>query len=339
MNKARLISRIEEQRIDNREKRENGRREKRMDGEMLEIKVPGSTANLGPGFDTLGLAIPLYLTIRVKLADTFQIIVKGEHLSSLPTDRSNLIYRSMEQLYELAGKSIPPLSLEIESEIPLSRGLGSSGSAIIAGLLAANELLGQIKTKDELLQIAAKIEGHSDNIGASLYGGFIIAGGNPELAIVEKLPYPEEMKLLLLIPKYTLSTNVARKQIPERIPLKDASQNIGNTALLAHYFATGQIEKIPLVMKDKLHQPYRQNVVKGLERILYYAEQKHFAAALSGAGPTIILFLRDFEVPYIAEIANEVAEIEGVELDLKLVTIQKEGPLIHRIENPTPTCN
>lgn len=295
----------------------------------FEVKVPGSTANLGPGFDSFGLALSLYLTLRVEMAENTSIRLIGNQLASLPTNEDNLVYQSFKHLFDLEGKKIPEVSLEIESEIPLSRGLGSSGTAIIAGLMAANQFMESPKPIDDLFQIAAKLEGHPDNIGASLFGGFVVTAFDGERAKLAQLPFPEDLKVMVAIPDYILSTSVARKQIPDLIPLKDVSFNIGHAALLIAYLSTGQTDKLSLVMRDRVHQPYRQAAVKGLSRILQESENSGiFSAALSGAGPTIILFYKEEQTLKVEEILGHIVLEEDIRLDLKVLSVAKEGAFI-----------
>lgn len=296
----------------------------------FEIRVPGSTANLGHGFDSLGLALPFYLTIRVQTAEKNSITLTGKHLESVPTDENNLIYKSIKHLFDLENEEIPAISLEIESDIPLTRGLGSSAAAIIAGLLAANELLDKRKTMEEIFQISARMEEHADNVGASLFGGLVVSAYDGEKAHIQRLPFPDDLKIMLAIPEYTLYTSVARGQIPERIPLKDVSFNIGHTALLVTYLITGQLDKIPMVMKDRVHQPYRQNSVKGLEKILKQAQELGlYSAALSGAGPTIILFVQEKSIKEAEKMLRSVALEEAVDFTIKTVSYAKEGAKIY----------
>lgn len=295
----------------------------------FEVRVPGSTANLGPGFDSFGLALSLYLTLRVETAEKTSIRLIGDHLGTLPTNEDNLVYQSFRHLFDLEGQSVPEVSFELESEIPLARGLGSSGSAIIAGLMAANQLLESPKSMDDLFQIAAKLEGHPDNIGASLFGGFVITVFDGKRAKLAQLPFPEDLKIMVAIPDYLLSTSFARGQIPKQIPLNDVSYNIGHAALLIAYLSTGQIEKLSLAMRDRVHQPYRQSAVKGLSRILQESEKSGvFSGALSGAGPSIVLFYKEEKTMQITEILDQIAQEEEIVLDLKVLSVAKEGAFI-----------
>ncbi|WP_339063954.1 homoserine kinase [Tepidibacillus marianensis] len=304
-------------------------------GQTIHVKVPASSANLGPGFDSLGLALPLYLTVQVSLAKRDLILVYGDHLAGLPLDSSNLIYQTMQFFAEKIEQKLPPIAIKIESEIPLSRGLGSSGAAIVAGLLAANELFHRNKDKREILQYAAKLEGHADNVAASIFGGLVVTAWDGEKARAESFPIADSLQVLLAVPNYTLSTNTARKAIPTMIPVKDAAFNVGNVSLLVSYFITGQFGKIPFAMRDRLHQPYRQTVVKGLERVIQdMNERALWGAALSGAGPTLILFLQSNQIHEAEEFIRQIEVEEGVEFDILACPIENEGAeiLIETIE-------
>lgn len=304
-----------------------------VENKTFEIKVPASTANIGPGFDSFGLALPLYLTIRVSLAEKNSFKIIGEHLAPLPSDESNLIYQTMLKLFEIEQKEMPKISMEVESEIPLSRGLGSSGTAIVGGLLAANQLLDNPKSKDELLQIASKIEGHPDNVGASLYGGFTVTASNEEKVEIVSFPFPKELKIVVAIPKYTLSTEVARGLIPIKIPVEDVAFNIGHATLLLAYLIKGELDKIPFAMQDRIHQPYRQQNIKGLQRIIDEANKKGaFSAALSGAGPTILFFVKEENILEVENLLSEVMFEEKIEMDILTLSYDEHGAIARVIE-------
>lgn len=298
----------------------------------FEIKVPASTANIGPGFDSFGLALPLYLTIRFRVAEKNSFNIIGENLSPLSKDESNLIYQTMVKLFDMEQEKLPPIAMEIESKIPLSRGLGSSGTAIIGGLLAANQLLVNPKSKEELLQIASSIEGHPDNVGASLYGGFVVTASVKDKVELVSFPFPDDLKVVVAIPKYTLSTEVARGLIPDKIPVKDAAFNIGHAALFLAYIVKGELDKIPFAMQDRVHQPYRQKNIKGLQRAIDEADKRGiFSAALSGAGPTILFFVQEEKLEEVYKFLNKVSVEEEVELDVLTMNYAKQGACINKL--------
>jgi homoserine kinase len=301
-----------------------------VEGQMYEVRVPATTANLGPGFDSFGLALSLFLRIRFRLAAATKISFAGEQLSSLPANKGNLIYRSIQHLFKLEGKAVPELELIINSEIPLARGLGSSGSAIVGGLYVANFLLGEPYTREQLFRIAVELEGHSDNVGASMFGGFVVTtyDGVKDAEVV-KLPFPEQLKIVLLIPDEHFSTKAARGLIPEQIPLADVSYNIGHASLLLAYLMTGEIDKLSIAMRDQVHQPYRAAGVKGLGRAIKLAtESGHFSAALSGAGSTILFFTTTEYLPEVYQTVELIMAKEEISGQIVTVNYQEQGVML-----------
>jgi homoserine kinase len=255
----------------------------------VRVKVPASTANLGPGFDTIGMAFQLYTTITMRFAKRAEVILHGEELKGLPTNESNLVYQMAVAIFKLIGMPVPHLQIEMWSDIPLTRGLGSSAAAIVGGLVAANELAGRPFTKEEIYLLSTKQEGHPDNVGASLFGGIVVAAMEDEKVPYLKIDPHESLKALALIPDFQLSTEKARGILPEQYTRQDTIYSLSRTGLLVAALAQGKYELLQLAMKDRLHQPYRASLVPGLTTIL---ENAHLygalGTALSGAGPTII---------------------------------------------------
>ncbi|CAH1204241.1 Homoserine kinase [Paenibacillus plantiphilus] len=255
------------------------------------VKVPASTANLGPGFDTLGMALSLYAWIEMSALASGETVIDlhGDGLNGIPRDKSNLIYKIAQLVFDEAGVAIPELHISMYSEIPLTRGLGSSASAIIGALTAANALIGNPLEQDRLFQIATKLEGHPDNVGASLFGGIIVSswdGSRAELIRLE--PHPE-LDVLVAIPAFQLSTEKARHALPSQIALNDAVFNVASSSLLVAALASGRFDLIKHAMRDRLHQPYRAALIPGMATILEEATAHGaLGAALSGAGPTLL---------------------------------------------------
>ena len=197
----------------------------------VSVKVPATTANLGPGFDCLGLALPIYNTITVE-----ETIMPGtgveiniidetneQDIISIPTDENNIVYKAIELLYNSIGQTPDELKITINTHIPIARGLGSSAAVAVGGLLAANKLLGSPADEAALLSIASEIEGHPDNVTPAIVGGFVLASLEEDGSVVyRKLPWPKDWKITVCIPDYELATDIARSVIPEEIPLKDA---------------------------------------------------------------------------------------------------------------------
>lgn len=263
-----------------------------MEGKVVHVSVPGSTANLGPGFDTLGMALNLYVQIEMRLADELSIELHGDNMEGIPTDETNLIYQVAQQVFERAGAEPHPLHIAMKSDIPLARGLGSSAAAIVGGMVAANALIGHPLSKDELFQMAAALEKHPDNAGASLFGGIVAARWDGTRADYIRIDPDPRLQLLAAVPDFHLATDDARKLIPQQIDLQDAVYNISHSSLLVAALCTGRLDMISAAMKDRLHQPHRAAKIPGMQKILQHAcDQGALGAALSGAGPTLIAFV------------------------------------------------
>ncbi|RKD23911.1 homoserine kinase [Ammoniphilus oxalaticus] len=258
----------------------------------VQVTVPASTANLGPGFDTIGMAFQLYTTIRMTVSDRPEVIMHGDQLHELPTDQTNLVYQMAELIFNKITRELPPLRIEMKSDIPLTRGLGSSATAIVGGLVAANFLAGEPLSKEEILSIAAELEGHPDNVGAALFGGIVVAVMEEERVPYLKISPDPQLKALAVIPDFQLSTEKARNVLPQQYSKQDTVFSVGRASLLAAGLASGQYHVLASAMQDKLHQPYRMSLVPGMEELLQGVyEYGALGAALSGAGPTVIALL------------------------------------------------
>ncbi|WP_168121626.1 homoserine kinase [Paenibacillus sp. HB172176] len=287
-----------------------------MGNRRVTVKVPASTANLGPGFDSLGMALSLYAWIEMSEAGSgetsFQLF--GDGMDQLPKDKSNLLYKVAQMVFKEAGANVPELNIAMYSEIPLARGLGSSASAIIGALVAANALIGSPLSKDKLFQMATAMEGHPDNVAASLFGGIVVSAWDGEAAQVARIEPPEALRTLVAIPAFHLLTEKARHALPSEVSMADAVFNVGRSSLLVAALAGGELALIRHAMKDKLHQPYRAALIPGMAEILERAADfGALGVALSGAGPTLIAFV-------------DAASSEKGELERFLqATLQKEG--------------
>ncbi|WP_151736486.1 homoserine kinase [Paenibacillus tengchongensis] len=257
--------------------------------EKARVKVPASTANLGPGFDTLGMALPLYAWIEMEEASETVFHLYGGEMAGLPQDKSNLLYQVAQLVFAEAGVEVPELSISMYSEIPLTRGLGSSASAIVGALAAANVMIGSPLSDARLFDLATALEKHPDNVGASLFGGIITAVWDGTHADYIRIEPPENLEVLVVIPEFELSTTKARGVLPTEIGIGDAVHNISRTSLLTAALASGRLEMIGRAMQDRLHQPYRAALVPGMEKLLAEATAHGaLGIALSGAGPTLL---------------------------------------------------
>lgn len=265
-------------------------------GKKITVKVPASTANLGPAFDSIGMAFQLYTSVTAQRAPETTVRVYGEELKDLPADKSNLIYQVMEKVFSTVGEPMPELSISVESKIPLTRGLGSSASAIVAALLAANRLVESPLPTEDIYHMASVMEAHPDNVGASLFGGIVVATIEQRQTPYIRLTPPNELKVVAAIPDYPLLTHQARNVLPETYNRKDVVHSISHSSLLVAALATGQLDLLTHAMQDRVHQPYRASLMPGMEMILNEAPNHGaLGAALSGAGPTLIAFATDGE--------------------------------------------
>ncbi|MBM7563761.1 homoserine kinase [Paenibacillus sacheonensis] len=261
-----------------------------INGQVL-VRVPASTANLGPGFDTLGMALSLYAWIEMEATKDGETVIElyGDGLNGIPTNKTNLIYKVAQMVFEEAGVNIPELRIAMYSDIPLTRGLGSSASAIVGALVAANALAGSPLSEDKLFQMASELEGHPDNVGASLFGGIVVSAWDGTRAEKVRIAPHENLEVLVAIPSFQLSTEKARHALPDKLDMKDAVFNVASSSLLVAAFASGNLELISFAMRDKLHQPYRAPLVPGMSEILEQATSRGaLGVALSGAGPTLL---------------------------------------------------
>ncbi len=256
------------------------------------VRIPASTANLGPGFDTLGMALELYAWIEMGVASETRVELYGDQMKYIPSDKNNLIYKVAQQLFTAAGVDYPELEIAMYSDIPLTRGLGSSASAIVGALYAANALIGGRFTDDELFQMATKMENHPDNVGASIFGGIVVAFWDGQRAEHIRIEPHERLELLVAIPDFQLATEKARNILPQQVSMKDAVFNVGHSSVLVAALAAGRLDMLKPAMKDALHQPYRSALIPGMSTLLSEADQHGaLGIALSGAGPTIIAFV------------------------------------------------
>ncbi len=262
-------------------------------GATCRVRVPATTANLGPGFDCLGLALDLWNDVRFTLeGDEVVVSVEGDRTGGLPLDRTNLVAQSFLRLCEEAGVAAPAgLSIHCQIRVPMSSGLGSSSTAVIAGLLGANTLLGRPFDRARLLELAADIEGHPDNVAAALLGGLTIVVQGGDRLLTKKILVPE-VKVAVAVPDLPFSTKTARAGLPELVSMKDAVFNLQRTPLVVEALRTGDYELLSKVMDDRLHQAARLKLIPG-SRTAWLAAQTAGAAAVavSGSGPSLIAFV------------------------------------------------
>ncbi|MGN0550676.1 MAG: homoserine kinase [Acutalibacteraceae bacterium] len=259
---------------------------------MIRIKVPATSANLGSGFDSLGLALSLYNQVWMEEYDGVDISSKDD--TAIPKGKENLIYWSAEYLYRECGKVLPGLKIIQENNIPMTRGLGSSSACIVAGLLGANRFLGNPLSLNELENMAMKIEGHPDNTTPALTGGLVTSAMDCGRIYSVTVPVASNIRFAVFIPPFELKTEIARGVLPESYSRSDAVFNLSRSALMTAALFSGSLENLRVAVDDRLHQPYRKKFIPGIDdvfRLTY--ELGSFGTYISGAGPSIISIIDD----------------------------------------------
>jgi homoserine kinase len=248
------------------------------------VRVPASSANLGPGYDAMAAAVSLHLELEVEETGEFSLDPGGLDVS---TGRDNLVVRAFESLHPADG-----ISFRLRSEIPLARGLGSSAAAIVAGLFAADHLFELALSKEEMLARATELEGHPDNVAAAIYGGFVVCGAGADGApLAARFDPPEGLEGIVVIPAEEVSTKLAREAIPDQIPLADAVANVSAAALLVLGLQSADLDLVSGGLRDAIHQPRRRDLYpRSMEIVDAATELGALGATISGAGPTVLVW-------------------------------------------------
>ena len=259
---------------------------------MIKIKIPATSANLGAGYDSLGLALDFYNQVNMEESDSIDITsLDGV---SIPTDKTNLVYKSGSDLFKVCGKNLKGLKLEQTNNIPMARGLGSSSACIVAGLVGANTLLNNPLSTDDLVDIAAQIEGHPDNTAPALLGGIVTAVFDGKKVHWVKQEVYTKLKFVAIIPDFELKTDKARACIPKEISHKDAVYNLSRAALFSASLLTGKFENLRTAVHDRLHQPYRMELIPHCREIFDIAyNHGAYGVYISGAGPAVMAIVDD----------------------------------------------
>jgi len=263
-------------------------------GRVFSVVVPASSANVGCAFDCAAIALALYLRASAAPAESgFQVNYRGANADEIPRDASNLIVRAMQSAATAIHGSLPAVQLDVQNDIPLGVGLGSSAAAIIAGILLGGKLCGSEFLPAETLRLAAEIEGHPDNVAAALHGGFVVAAA-PEGAasvLVAKANVSQNLDFIAVIPEVPLPTEKARAVLPAQYSSRDVVANLQRTALLtARFFSGGELS--PEIFRDALHQPYRSSLVPGIAECLAFRHPGLAGVFLSGAGSAVMAIAR-----------------------------------------------
>ncbi len=304
-------------------------------GQSVTVKVPATSANLGPGFDTLGLALALYdeLTVTVQAGPGVTVHVIGVGAGEVPTDESNLVVRSIQHAFDHYGQTMPGLHLEAHNNIPHGRGLGSSGAAIVSGIMAAKGLLeGTVEIDaDDLLTLATELEGHPDNVAPALFGGLTIAWTTPEGPKAKKLIVHRGVSPVVCVPAATMSTALARSLQPISVPHADAVFNVSRSALLIAALIQSP-ELLLEATEDKLHQDYRASAMPETNSLIQVLRKHGLAAVVSGAGPSILVLASDPSQRLVA--ADLVAKNSANHWESLMLAVDFKGATVvtHQVE-------
>ena len=297
-------------------------------------QIPASTTNLGPGFDVLGLALQLYSKVTLETTETdTQVVVSGVDADKIPGTPEHIAFQAVELVFNRSGTRPPKgFKLQIENGIPAIRGLGGSGTAILGGLLTANLLCDSPFSDIELLNFATELEGHPDNVAASLYGGIVVSALEGAQVHTVRLECPPMLSVVLAIPDFPLSTEQARGVLPTSVSFADAIYNTSRSTLLIASIATGQFEMLPVAMKDRLHQPYRASLIPGFDDVAKAATAAGaLSVALSGAGPTVAAYCLD-HTDQVAEQMKSAFKKHQIVSDIRILKPDVNGASV-RIEN------
>lgn len=277
----------------------------------MRVSVPASTANLGPGFDAIGLALDLFNVFEVEVGGRgLRVEIVGEGVGMSRED--NLVLKAMEYAFAAAGQTLPDMRLRMTNRIPMARGLGSSASAAVGGLVLANAMLDSPWSEERLLEMAVDLEGHPDNVAPALWGGLVLSCSGSGCPRYLRMEAPSELHLVVVVPEYTLPTSRARQVLPRQVPFEDAVFNVSRASLLVGALASRRYDLLREAMRDRLHQPYRSQLIPGLGEALEAAcRAGALGAALSGSGPSLLAFATGESGP-IAEAMQRALSAHGV---------------------------
>lgn len=276
---------------------------------MISVRVPATSANMGPGFDCLGIALSLYNSFDIEEIENGLEI---EGCDKEFRNGDNLVIKAMRRCFDKIGYKNKGIHLKMNCQLPIARGLGSSAACILAGVAAANEIAGSVMDKSEMLETAVDIEGHPDNLSPALYGGMTVSIKAGEKVYAEKLRLSEDICFCALIPDFTLSTEVSRSVLPKQVPYKDAVFNLGRIGVLISAFGTGDADMIRVGCEDRLHEKYRSELIKNYKDIRSRCtELNAWGVFLSGAGPTMMAVIHKNNTGFIESIAGYLAGLES----------------------------
>lgn len=289
------------------------------------VRVPASSANIGPGFDALGLALGIYLECDVAASGELRIEVEGRDAGQIPSDADNLIWQTALAVARDMNGTLPPISLSIRNGIPIGKGLGSSAAALTAGVVIADRLLGLNWKRSRILDEAARIEGHPDNVSACVLGSIVASAiDSGGVARAVRLTLPDTFGIAIVVPDFVLPTEKARQALPSGYSRADAIFNVQRASLLIAALAVGNTRVFPTALEDRIHQPYRAALVPGLEEILKLRAPGLMGCVLSGAGPSVLVFYEKGS-EQVTDLVRQVFALHGHEAEVLSVPIDERG--------------
>lgn len=292
---------------------------------MIRVQVPATSANLGPGFDCLGMALELYnLVEMIPASSGLAIEVSGEGASDIPRDESNLVFQAARRVFRQVGYSPPGIKLRLINQIPVARGLGSSTSAVVGGIIAANLITGGRLSIKDIICLAASVEGHCDNVAPAVLGGIVVSVQADGDIKYLKIQPPQSLRSVVAVPDFPLATRTSREVLPTQVSFQDAVFNVGRAALLVAALQQGDLNLLGTAMEDRLHQAFRSTFIPGLKKVLAAAKLAGArGVTLSGAGPAIIAFA-DSNLELIARVMGDTLRQNGVK---SRVLVLKPSPI------------
>ena len=297
---------------------------------MIHIRVPATSANMGPGFDSLGIALNMYNHIYFEeIEEGFEIELKRKQSIDIPVNKNNIIYKTIFDFYLEIGKTMPGIKIIQKDYIPIARGLGSSAACIVAGLMAANYLSGYNYSKYDLAKIASKIEGHSDNTNPALFGSMVISAFDDYEMKYVKLNVPKNFVFVAMIPDFPVSTKDSRNVLPKTVSINDAIYNSSRVGLLVASIMNNSIDNLKMALDDKIHQPYRKHLIPRMKNIFEASES--FGAVgtyLSGAGSTLMAIVTKDKIVNFEYKMKEFLKSMPNKWDLKSLNVDTEGAII-----------
>lgn len=292
---------------------------------MIRVQVPATTANLGPGFDCLGMALELYNVVEmVPTSRGLVIEVSGEGAADVPRDERNLVFQAAQRVFRQVDYSLAGLKLRLLNQIPVARGLGSSTAAIVGGVIAANLLAGGRLSVKDMIALASSIEGHPDNVAPAVLGGIVVSVQVDGEVKYLKIQPPQGLKGVVAVPDFSLTTKTSREILPTQVSFQDAVFNVGRVALLVAALQQGDLSLLGAAMEDRLHQSFRSSLIPGFKKVLAAAKLAGArGVTLSGAGPTVIAFA-DSNFDLIARVLGDTFRQNGVK---SKVLVLKPSPI------------